>query len=327
MAKKLVQLLGERMMLSGSDHDAYFEDLEGDRGLVRSVIEGVLPFVPADGVCIDVGASLGLYSIALSRRFPGLQVYAVEPVPDTFQHLERNLAANAPSCVALQHACGAKDESARIQFVSRFSAGSHFSVEGSLAGVETSGDQAVEVSVRTLDSIARQLQLPRVDLIKIDVEGFELDVLEGASDVLKKWQPITQIEFNSWTFMSHRRLLPQDVIEKISATFPYVYVHERYGARLAKISLPVDQQSLMYATVVHGGVDNLLCAFSELVPDAPHFANVWPQFVENRNLPHRIVKGLRKVFDVTRRTYGSGRRWFGLIRRRFALSYNRSEPP
>ena len=231
-----VEILGEPVEIVGSSADTYFNSIEPGTEIADSVVRGVLPFVPSEGVCIDVGANLGLYSIALSRRHPGLTVYSLEPVPETFRFLETNVSRNAPGCTCLQLACGASDETARMQFVEHFAAGSHFTVDDSLANVENTGDSVVEVAVRSLDSLAEELGLQRLDVLKIDVEGFELDVLRGSRAVLSRFRPITQIEFNSWTFLSHRMTLPQDCLDEILAAFPFVYVHARFDERLARLS-------------------------------------------------------------------------------------------
>jgi len=179
----------------------------------------------------------------------------------------------------MQLACGASDETAHMQFVEHFAARSHFSVDDSLANVENTGDSVVEVAVRSLDSLAEELGLERLDVLKIDVEGLELDVLRRARGVLSRFRPITQIEFNSWTFLSHRLTLPQDCLDEILATFPFVYVHARFDERLARLSTPVDKHSLLYANVTRATVDNLMCGFTEIAPNAPALAEVWPEFV------------------------------------------------
>jgi hypothetical protein len=141
------------------------------------------------------------------------------------------------------------------------------------------GDTDVEVSVRTLDSIVQEQNLTRVDLIKIDVEGYEADVLTGGKATFQEYQPITQIEYNSWALSAHRQILPQQALEEIMAIFPYVYVHERHGDRFGRVQTETDELSLMRANMLHGSVDNLLCGFAELVPQARPYAEVWPEFV------------------------------------------------
>jgi hypothetical protein len=146
------------------------------------------------------------------------------------------------------------------------------------------GDTDVEVSVRTLDSIVEEQKLTRVDLIKIDVEGYETDVLAGGKTTFHDFRPITQIEFNSWALSAHRRTLPQQALEDIMATFPFVYVHERHGNRFGRVKTEQDQLGLMRANMNHGSVDNLLCGFTELAPDAPPYTAVWPEFVQAEDI-------------------------------------------
>ncbi len=307
-----VEILGEPAEIVGSSADTYFSSIAPGTDVADSVIKGVLPFVPSEGVCIDVGANLGLYSIALSRRYPDLTVYSLEPVPETFRFLEANVSRNAPGCKSLQLACGASDETAHMQFVEHFAAGSHFSVKESLANVENTGDSVVEVSVRTLDSLVGELGLDRLDVLKIDVEGFELDVLRGARAVLSRFRPITQIEFNSWTFLSHRMTLPQECLDEILAIFPFVYVHARFDERLARLSTQVDRHSLLYANVTQGTVDNLMCSFTDIAPDAPPFAEVWPDFVQSvdvrENEIHEHVRAIESRVEAQKLEIAASKR-------------------
>jgi FkbM family methyltransferase len=279
LIEKDVLLLGEKLVLKGDEGDTYFSSFGADADLADSVVTGVLPLVPNDAVCLDIGANLGIYSIALARRFPDATVIACEPVPRTFECLVANLAANAPQCVALQVAVGAEPGTAHMNFAEHFAAGSHFSSTDSLVSIKNMGDTDVEVSVRTLDSIVEEQKLTRVDLIKIDVEGYEADVLAGGKTTFHDYRPIAQIEFNSWALSAHRQTLPQQALEDIMATFPFVYVHERHGDRFGRVKTEQDQLSLMRANMIHGSVDNLLCGFTELAPQAAPYTAVWQEFV------------------------------------------------
>jgi FkbM family methyltransferase len=299
---KPVVLHGEKVVLHGDEGDGYFRLLKKGKDCADSVVTGVLPLVRPDAVCLDIGANVGLYSIAVARHFPGARMIACEPVPRTYECLKLNAAENAPNVSVLPIAVSTKDGTAQMNFSERFAAGSHMTSIGSLVNVENMGDTEVTVSVRSVDSLVAELELPRVDLIKIDVEGYELDVLEGASNTLARFQPMAQIEFNSWTFAMHRQLLPQQALEGILEIFPFVYVHERDGDGFGRVSTPIDRLALLRSNLLHGSVDNLLCGFSDLVPDAPAYNAVWERFsgvaeqrAFERSVPYRVLKRLRRM--------------------------------
>jgi FkbM family methyltransferase len=278
---KRITLLGEALDLVGDDHDLYFCSFPAATELADSVITGVLPLLAESAqspVCLDVGANLGLYSIAVARRLPQATVIAFEPVPATYAALCQNVAANAPGCTTLELALGSAARTELITVAHHYAAGSHLSSAGSLATHEGAGYVEIDVEVATLDAVVAEQKLPRVDLIKIDVEGYETDVLAGATATLAEHTPIVQLEFNSWAFTAHRKLLPQDALEQIMTAFPYVYVHDRHSDRFGRVRTDGDRLQLLRANMIHGCVDNLLCGFGELVSQAPDYAGVWQEF-------------------------------------------------
>jgi len=127
-------------------------------------------------VAVDVGANVGIFTL----EFAGLgfgEVHAFEPVPDTFSRLVDNVTANGLSngvranCVAL----GDCEGTIRMRHDSRSPATSFACKDGDL-----------EVACTTLDRYAKETGLERIDLLKIDVEGYEAHVLRGASVLLRE---------------------------------------------------------------------------------------------------------------------------------------------
>jgi hypothetical protein len=81
----------------------------------------------------------------------------------------------------------------------------------------------VRVPVTTLDALVAAQGLARVDLVKVDVEGFEGDVLDGAADTIARHRPAFILEFNAWTLMCNRNANPRTVLEDWLARFPVVH--------------------------------------------------------------------------------------------------------
>jgi FkbM family methyltransferase len=154
--------------------DDLYNLLPGREGDVEVYIESHL----AEGfVFVDVGANVGYYTLKASKLVGAAgRVYAIEPVPSTAAVLRANVRLNDCSNVVI-HEVAAWSARGKLTL----------SVPGSLYGlasVTKEGQGAVTVEALTLDELLRGEN--RVDLIKIDVEGAELEVLRGAQSVLRK---------------------------------------------------------------------------------------------------------------------------------------------
>jgi len=139
---------------------------------------------PGD-IVYDVGAHIGTYSIlALRRSAPGGQVVAYEPVELTRELLTRHLAWNDAGARAIVRpfCCGAGAAEARLYFQDG-------EMNGDSGLVATAGSESRMVQVRTLDSEVAELRLIPT-IIKIDVEGWEFEVMKGAEDTLLRHRPV-----------------------------------------------------------------------------------------------------------------------------------------
>ncbi len=131
----------------------------------------------------DCGANAGVYSVLAGTR--GSRVLAVEPVPSTFEKLRRNLALNATPGQAINCGLGASDASLRFT--------THMGGQNRVALDRDSG--VVEVNVTSLDQLTCKLGVSPI-LIKVDVEGYEFMVLQGAKALLESSICALIIELN-----------------------------------------------------------------------------------------------------------------------------------
>jgi FkbM family methyltransferase len=156
-------------------------------------VEGIARSRP-DGVFVDVGANMGVLTIALARSVgPNGRVVSIEPAPDNFKNLEANVRLNkCTNVVQLNFACSSSDYAgALLAPLDRRSTGL-YSLGGSI--YELSQD-SVAAQVRRLDGLLRSLNVKRIDLLKIDVEGAETEVLIGAGDYLSD---CGEVIFEAW---------------------------------------------------------------------------------------------------------------------------------
>lgn len=74
----------------------------------------------------------------------------------------------------------------------------------------------------TLDTIIESLQLDRIDLVKIDIEGFEYKILRSGYEALRRFNPLIYFEFNTWCLIALSRTDPVAFLEWIFDTFEFV---------------------------------------------------------------------------------------------------------
>lgn len=151
----------------------------------------VLALLPEDGVFVDVGAYFGWYSLVVARERPRARVLALEPVPASFARLEENRRANGISRVtALRLALGAAESTAEMALPPAANGGSAH------LAAPAEGGARERVRVSTLDRVVADERLPRVDVVKVDVEGAEVEVLRGARRTLERFRPLLLVELN-----------------------------------------------------------------------------------------------------------------------------------
>ncbi len=132
-----------------------------------------------DAVCIDVGANIGYYSLLLASLAPRGQVHSFEPIPRNFYLLNTSVLLNGFDNVVL-NCCAVGNKDGHTTFnVSADSAYSSF-----LDTQRRERDSTITVPVATLASYCQERGLRRIDFMKVDVEGAEKLVLEGASGCL-----------------------------------------------------------------------------------------------------------------------------------------------
>jgi FkbM family methyltransferase len=133
------------------------------------------------GIFIDVGANVGGYSIRACKR--GSKVIAVEPDPDNYQILKQNLVLNrCPNTIVLNIASGSKEEVCQLYYGCRRRPSGY-----SLMKPEGIGDIKCSIEVKPLDAVIPQLIGDEwISLLKVDVEGLEVEVIIGALNILKR---------------------------------------------------------------------------------------------------------------------------------------------
>jgi FkbM family methyltransferase len=190
---------------------------------------------PGD-VCFDAGASFGFYTCLFALW--GARVYAFEPVPASFALNEEAVRLNGcGSKVKAFNSClGERAGTIRMHTFKNLSLG-----HASAFDLGRADAVPHQCKITTIDAVCAEESLDRISFVKMDVEGFEYEVLKGGQKMLSKANaPIVHFEVNG-RCLRHRNLDPNSIISLLRG---YGYTEflqfRRYGGvRKAPASLPL----------------------------------------------------------------------------------------
>lgn len=134
----------------------------------------VLHLLRTEDTFVDIGANVGTYTVLASGQV-GARSIAIEPIPQTFEHLLDNVFLNRLNDRVTLHNCGVGEENSILRFTV------HHDTTNHVVTTPDADRTAIGINVRTLDEL---LAGEKPKLIKIDVEGFESHVVRGAGNVL-----------------------------------------------------------------------------------------------------------------------------------------------
>jgi 31-O-methyltransferase len=146
---------------------------------------------PAPGdVVVDLGANIGIFAVFLQWIAPGIRVHCFEPGPDTRQRLERNIKSNGLEGAVTIHPYAISDgpkilhlkpaplAAQRSLFASEFTTGEQ-------------GEDGEAVECISLDMAVDRIGADRIQLLKIDIEGAEIELVDGTSQAT--WDRIDRV--------------------------------------------------------------------------------------------------------------------------------------
>jgi FkbM family methyltransferase len=203
----------------------------GETGVTGNIYTGlqdyedmsfVLDVTSENDFFVDVGANVGTYSL-LACGVKGAKGIALEPVPETFKRLTENVRLNELNDRVQLFNCGAGSVQQNVKFSTSFDTTNH---------VMTSDEKTTDVTVVSILKLDDIVGKNNPTLIKIDVEGFEFDVILGAQATLQSSNlKAILIELNG----SGRRYNHSDeeVIDQLEnfRLFPHRYIPEKKELR------------------------------------------------------------------------------------------------
>ena len=178
---RLIQKLGSLRPFRSSSLDEW---IERHRRQVREDVRRVLPYVPADGRIVDVGANVGLFTECLLEHRPGLAAVLFEPVSRYHERCAARFAGNPRVAV---HRLGVGHVAGPVTI---YKAAHNFGANSVMEDImfdrrensEVRADTVIEpeeIELVVFSDFAREHSIGDVDLVKTDTEGFDFAVLRG----------------------------------------------------------------------------------------------------------------------------------------------------
>ena len=164
--------------------------------------------LPEQPTILDIGANNGLFSLAYASMYKGAQVHSFEPVSFIFDELTKNLQMNphlsadvnahniglSNKIETLQLSIPAPEQHERYRSINQKA-----TLDTRLFSVHGKGEKKYDAQFIPLDVWVDEQKITAVDFIKIDVEGYEYPVLEGALNTLSFYRPAVMFELNELT--------------------------------------------------------------------------------------------------------------------------------
>jgi len=198
---------------------------------------------------LDIGTNHGYYSIKVANLLPDCKIYAFEPLSRNVEFIKENIRLNKLENIEIvKNVVSRERERVRVFYAGDENLGS----SSCLNMFDTSDYEEVE-SLTIDDFVKNKNIFP--DLVKIDVEGFELNVLEGMKNTLKYIRPILFIEHNCLT-LSQNRVFIEDIVSfmKKYDYFPYdIDTKQEYkssfGDRGLVLYIPSEKKELCFENI------------------------------------------------------------------------------
>lgn len=207
--------------------DEYLENLGTD--FEPATVRLLDSLLRKDDCALDVGANIGCTALAMGQL--SSKVVAFEPAPATFSFLKRNIDASGLRNIdVINSALGSTAGESEITYAASNRSGAFVS---NLTSVER--DHVRErIVVQRLDDLMPALGLPRVDFVKLDVEGFEQSVIDGAATVISRFKPVVMLELNHWCLNALQRTSVPDFLDFLRGISRSC---SRSGATASRISM------------------------------------------------------------------------------------------
>lgn len=251
-SKLKVDIGGDKYILTSDDD--YLQHIKN--GFEPEMVKLFKTLATNSETILDIGANIGCTAILFSSL--SKQVYAFEPSPTTFGFLKENIARSGKKNLFLQNmGLGAESSESTLTFSPSNRAGGFVSNQTQVSV----GHTTEKIVIRQLDEVVKALNLRAVDFIKIDVEGFEGNVLRGAEQTLLSNKPVVVLELNHWCLNAFQRTSVPDFFDLLRSIFPILLAVD--GSNYMNLYDENDCYTVMYNHILHMRFPNIVASFDE----------------------------------------------------------------
>jgi len=275
--KSNIQIYNQQFLMESDDE---YLNVVGDN-FEADIVSIFQKLINTDDVVFDIGANIGMTSLAFHQM--SSKVYSFEPSPSTFDILEKNVKRAKVDNIELYNiGLGNENTDMTITFSENNRSGGFVSNTTKLER----GHITENIKIKKLDDFVNTIEdIPT--FIKIDVEGFERQVIEGGLSTLLKYHPIVFMEMNHFCLnVLHRTNIP-DFLEYMLSIFTYLYAIGDNNT-LVELHDDIDRYSVMHEHVVNNKFQNLIGCYDEIDHD---------MFLCNDNV---VINKIYKNEDTTR---------------------------
>jgi FkbM family methyltransferase len=189
-----MKILGRNIYTRQYNRKVYY-DLNTDIGqkilrvgnFERAELEIIGKYIKKDSVVFDIGANIGTHTLFVANKSTNGKIYSFEPSRNTYSFLLKNIAG-------LKNVFPINMAVSDISGISTF----YNATDNAYSGLKETGKKPIfqteNVLVVRIDDFVNIQKIERLDFLKIDVEGFEHQVINGSMETLKRFKPIIMIE-------------------------------------------------------------------------------------------------------------------------------------
>lgn len=205
----------------------------------KAELKSIDQFLTNDGVFIDIGANIGLFTLHATKVVSNGQIISFEPFPSNFKSLTKNVALNKLSNICMENmAIGEKEGTINLYYDEKEKN------LGMVSAISIEGGIQKEVKVTSLDSYLKNESFTKIDLIKIDIEGFEYSALLGMKNTLRTYHPSLLIEILN----DNKSLTHQLKCEDLLKGFGYNKYFIDDDGNLSENETNVERMNYIYTT-------------------------------------------------------------------------------
>lgn len=215
-------------------------------------------YLDEDSVYFDVGANIGATVVPVAKYLKYGSAYAFEPTC-AYKYIEKNIENNSITNLKAYNIALGEQQGEVVFKTADCLAHSHCITNSNFLAE----DNFDKVRVERLDDVVKKENINKIDFIKIDVEGYENNVLEGCGDLVTKFNPIFYVEFNSWCLMTIQNESPCLFLQYLFKKFTHLY--QIRNCTLMPLDSEKKLRDFLFENLTKNGcVDNIVCLNGEI---------------------------------------------------------------